>query len=272
MGIGDVMKVTLVSYTPDAMDLLIFTKSTRLTMSPGLFEEIKSWPEDKKRAELEYMRNTIQSSWEFVDYVFLIEGVSRAFTHQLVRHRHNSYAQQAQRAVDMSGFEYITGPSIDTNPLAREWYESSMQNISTDYEKLIELGANKQDARGILPTNISTNIVMKANLRSMHDMALKRLCVKAQGEAQDVFRDMVSEVVKVHPYFEPFLRVWCATYGTCCFPTFPVQDCPVKAIVYDPVSRSAYGSGAIGSLEEINAYHRDNRAEAQPGVVKADDN
>jgi flavin-dependent thymidylate synthase len=259
------MKVSLVSYTQDAVELLIFTKSTRLTMSPGLLGEIKGWSAEKKQAELDYMRGTIQSSWEFVDFVFLIEGVSRAFTHQLVRHRHNSYAQQAQRAVDMSGFDYVTGPSIEADKSRKTLYDDAMDGISQVYNTLVDKGANKQDARGVLPTNIATNIVVKANLRSLHDMALKRLCVKAQGEAQDVFRAMVAEVVKVYPEFKDWLKVWCATYGTCCFPTFPMADCPAKPGVYDPHTQKSYGGGTCAPLDEIERIHRNIRAEAQPG-------
>jgi len=72
------MKVTLINHTQDAAELLLFTKSTRLSMSPGLLDEIRAWPQEKKLAELECMANTIPSSWEFVDYVFMVEGVSRA--------------------------------------------------------------------------------------------------------------------------------------------------------------------------------------------------
>lgn len=259
------MRVSLVSYTRDAVELLIFTKSTRLKMSPGLLAEITAMTPEKKQAELDYMRGTIQSSWEFVDFVFLIEGVSRAFTHQLVRHRHNSYAQQAQRAVDMTDFAYVTGPSIELNESNKIIYDETMADLSEVYKTLVALGANKQDARGVLPTNIATNIIVKANLRSLHDMALKRLCVKAQGEAQDVFRAMVAAVLEVYPQFKDWLKVWCATYGTCCFPTFPVSDCPVKPIVYDPVTQQAYGRGRPGSLERIEAVHGEMRAEAQPG-------
>lgn len=258
------MKVSLISYTPDALELLLLTKNTRLKMSPTLMDEIRAWPIEKRLAELEYMRHTIQSSWEFIDYVFLIEGVSRAFTHQLVRHRHNSYAQQAQRAVDMTGFEYITGPSIADDPLMKGSYDSMMEEISANYQDLVTLGAHKQDARGVLPTNISTNIIMKANLRSLHDMALKRLCVKAQGEAQDVFRALVDEVKVVHPYFGPFLKVWCATYGTCCFHTFPVDQCPVKPGVYNPETQMSYDGDTPNSLDIIEAVHNTWRAEAQP--------
>jgi len=259
------VQVSLVSYTQNAVELLIFTKATRLKMSPALLTEITAMTPEQKQAELDYMRGTIQSSWEFVDFVFLLEGVSRAFTHQLVRHRHNSYAQQAQRAVDMTGFDYVTGPSIERDESNKIVYDDAMADISEIYQTLIAMGANKQDARGVLPTNISTNIIVKANLRSLHDMALKRLCVKAQGEAQDVFRAMVAEVLKVYPQFKDWLKVWCATYGTCCFPTFPVADCPVKTVVYDPVTQQAYGGGKPGPLSMIEFIHGQRRAEAQPG-------
>lgn len=258
------MKVTLISYTPDALELLLLTKNTRLKMSPVLLDEIKAWSEEEKLNQLEYMRHTIQSSWEFVDYVFLIEGVSRAFTHQLVRHRHNSYAQQAQRAVDMTGFEFITGPSIAASENLSDEYQLAMDGISASYKVLTDLGAHKQDARGVLPTNIATNIIMKANLRSLHDMALKRLCVKAQGEAQDVFRAMVDAVKEVHPYFGPFLKVWCATYGTCCFHTFPMAQCPVKPGVYNPETQTSYDGTTPDTLDNIEAVHGAYRAEAQP--------
>ena len=82
------MKVKLISYTQDALELLLLTKNTRLA-NDGLLtlDDIKGWSHDKKMQHIGYMRDTIQSSWEFVDYTFKISGVSRAFTHQLVRTR-----------------------------------------------------------------------------------------------------------------------------------------------------------------------------------------
>src|SRR4051812_12726429 len=123
------MKVTLIDWTgcgnPDewhAANVLIFTKSTRLTMAPGLFKEIADWPTDKKLKELEYMANTIPSSWEFCDYTFMIEGVTRAFTHQFVRSRTWSFAQQTMQVLDVStgpGWDYLTGPSITDENVKR---------------------------------------------------------------------------------------------------------------------------------------------------------
>lgn len=266
------MKVTLIGYTPNALEMLLFTRETRLTMTPGGMLEIMAWDEERKLRELEHARNTIQSSWEFVDYTFAIQDVTRAFTHQLVRHRAGtSFAQQAQRVVDMSGFTYETGPSIRGTP-QEDQYRDTMREIAIGYRKLVEGGVNKQDARGVLPTNICTNIVFKANLRTLHDMGLKRLCVKAQGEFQDVFRAIKSEVVKVHPWAERFIRVNCAWSGTCCFPDFPAEDCPVKMWVYDPekgraYSRAGYPSTPAKTPDAIQEVWNEHRAEAQP-VVK----
>ncbi len=205
------MKVTLIDYTGKgqgewaAADLLIYTKSTRMQMCPGLYEEISKMTEQEKLKELEYMSNTIKSSWEFCDYTFLIEGVSRAFTHQFVRNRHGSYAQQTMRVLDVSGFEYVTGPSIVNTP-NDEKYADHMAYINDAYLDLIASGAKIEDARGILPTNIKTNIVAKFNLRTMSEMAEKRSSPRTQGEYRDVLHDMVDAILEVHPWCGVFLR------------------------------------------------------------------
>lgn len=284
------MKVTLIAATPHALETLIFTKNTRLKMTGEGLAEVIAWPEEKKQKELEYMKNTIQSSWEFVDYVLAIEGVTRAFTHQLVRHRvGTSFAQQAQRVVDMSGFQYLaTGeelnpggdPTSERDSTARDGdpgdnpsnvYDHVMQEIDAGYNKLTTLGVKPQDARGVLPTNVLTNIVFKANLRTLHDMALKRLCVKAQGEFQDVFRAIVAAVASHHPWAESFLRVQCAWNGTCLFPTLPVDQCHVKPFVYDPVTTWSYGQNVgmdtpLKPLSELVQIHARERRDIQPVV------
>jgi flavin-dependent thymidylate synthase len=198
------MKVKLVECTPNAKDLLIFTKNTRLLNVEDAYDEIKDWPEDKKQKELDYMLQTIKSSWEFIDYVFEIRDVTRAFTHQFVRTRTGSYAQQSQRTVDMEGFGYYTPPRISENEIAKAIYDECMQKINEYYHDLREI-VPAEDARGVLPTNIHTNIVAKFNLRTLHETAKSRLSPRAQGEYQQVFKLMVDEVVKVHPWAEPFL-------------------------------------------------------------------
>lgn len=206
------MKVTLINYTGMGMDQweaanqLIFTKSTRLTMSPGLLDDIRAWSEKDKIEALEYMSNTIQSSLEFVDYTFLVEDCDRAFTHQLVRTRTGSYAQQTMRILNVSGFNYTTGPSIKNDPLTERIYERCMNSIQCEYDALIASGAEIEDARGVLPTNICTNIVAKFNLRTISELVAKRSSPRTQGAYRDYVNQVADAVLEVHPMFDVFLR------------------------------------------------------------------
>lgn len=201
------MKVTLISYTPDAAELLIFTKSTRLNMSPSLLDEIKTWPHEKKMAELAYMVTSIASSWEMVDYVFMIEGVSRAYTHQQVRTRHGSYAQQSLRVVDASKLDFVMPERFKEQHrfVERDVVNETVDAIMKGYRALLENGAATEDARSILPTNIATNIVAKFNLRTMSELAKSRTGGRTQGEYINVMNAMCDEVIKVHPWAEQFL-------------------------------------------------------------------
>jgi len=213
------MKVTLVDYTGNgsidpsrhAAALLVFTKNTRLTMSPSLLGEIHEWPMKRLLDELEYMSNTIPSSWEFVDYVYMIEGVSRAFTHQMVRTRTASFAQQTMRVLDVSegkGWDYLTGPSIESNtePRRREVYDGAMETIADVYRTLIELGAEVEDARGVLPTNILTNIVVKMNMRTLVELIRKRTSPRVQGVYRQVLQSFNEEAARVHPWISLFIN------------------------------------------------------------------
>lgn len=215
------MNVTLLSYQPDALELLLYTKNTRLRGGVTL-DDIKAWPVEKKAEHLAYMLDTIQSSWEFAYYVFEIKEGSRAFTHQFVRTRTGSYAQESQRTVDVRDASFVV-PKLEQN---QDFYETAMQASIDNYAGLIEAGVPVQDARGVLPTNIHTSIIAGFNLRTLHDMAEKRLCTRTQGEYQDVFRAMRARVIEVHPWTEPFLQVYCINHGTCCFPRY--TECPVQ--------------------------------------------
>ena len=218
------MKVTLLSYTPDALNLLLRTKNTRL----GFDADPATWPADKKQEHLDYMLDTIKSSWEFVDYTFQIEDVTRAFTHQLVRTRSGSYAQESQRTVDVRDHGVLIPARVRENAEASAIWESACMMIMKSYQILVDdCGIPPQDARGLLPTNILTSIVAKFNLRTLSDMAKVRLCTRTQGEYQQVFRAMRAEVLLVHPWAEPFLQVQCVAIGTCAFPRYGRKECPV---------------------------------------------
>jgi flavin-dependent thymidylate synthase len=217
------MTAELLSHTPDALNLLLKTKGVRLSSE----DDPAQWDEKKKMEHLAYMRDTIKSSWEFVDYTFLISGVTRAFTHQLVRTRTGSYAQQAQRVADVRDQPVEIPPSIERNRAALEIWSDAKETVMAAYGELIDMDVAPQDARGLLPTNMTTTIIAKYNLRTLHDMALVRLCTRTQGEYQGVFKAMKERVVEVHPWAEDFIQVHCVEYGTCAFPRYGKADCPV---------------------------------------------
>lgn len=208
------MKVTLIDYTGKgsadehwaAANLLIFTKQTRLGLSPGMLKEIEGWPLERKKAELTYMADTIPSSWEFVSYTFLVEGVSRAYTHQQVRTRAASYAQQSMRVVEQGKFDYVYTEANRKNPTAKAMIDGCLNVIQETYRALLLLGQPAEDARGILPTNIATNIICKFNMRTFVELFRSRSGGRTQGEYQAVVMSMAMAVLVAHPWMDVFLH------------------------------------------------------------------
>jgi flavin-dependent thymidylate synthase len=207
------MKVTLIDGTgfgssnPGryAANMIAYTRSTRLNMSPGLLAEIQAKDDYEVLKELQLAAGTIPSSWEFVQFTFIVEKVTRAFTHQLVRTRHASYAQQAMRIVEMKDFEYATGPTLTGHN--KGIYEDAMKEIAETYEFLIDAeGVAPEDARGLLPTNILTNICMHINMRNFVNLTRKRVSKRVQDEYRSVLDAMIMEVEKVYPWFYLFYK------------------------------------------------------------------
>jgi len=195
----------LINHTPNAAQLLVFTKATRLTMAPALLAEIQSRPAEAIEQELAYMAETIPSSWEFVDYVFLVEGVSRAYTHQQVRTRAGSYAQQTMRVLDMGKYDYVYTDRNKADQVSMAIIDKTNRYIQGAYSTLIQSGVAPEDARGILPTNIATNIVCKFNLRTLSELCKSRTGGRTQSEYQQVVNAMADAVLAVHPWAERFL-------------------------------------------------------------------
>lgn len=199
------MNVTLINYTANATELLLLTKNTRLTLGKVLMQEIASWSQDRVYDELAYMAKTIPSSWEFVSYTFLIEGVSRAFTHQFVRTRTGSYAQQSMRVVNMADFRYVLTERNLANPDAMARIDRCLAEIKACYQDLLAMGQPEEDARGVLPTNIATNIIAKFDLRALSGLVQSRTGGRTQDEYQRVAGAMADAVLAVHPWAADFL-------------------------------------------------------------------
>lgn len=199
------MKVKLINSTIDPEFILQYTKETRLGFGEETRAKILARTPEEVDKELEYIADTIPSSWEFIDFIFEISDVSRAFTHQFVRTRTNSYAQQTMRLLPMENFGYVTGPSILEEPKRKDAYDYCMYVIQETYNTLLALGAKAEDARGILPTNICTNIIAKINLRTFVDLTKTRTGGRTQGEYQEVMKAAKEEVLRALPWTDKFI-------------------------------------------------------------------
>lgn len=221
------LEVILLDYTSNADRMLVFSKRTRHMKDISAFDEVQRMSQEELDGNLEYVFSTIGSSLEFVTYTFLLSGVTRAFTHQMVRHRVGvAFAQQAQRVATQEHFGYMVPTDIASQTDVAFEFQDTMRKIDEGYLDLLELGAKPQDARGVLPTNILTNILVKINLRALMDMLHVRLCIRAQGEFQTVARLMRDRVIEAHPWVAPHLGPNCLAVGVCKFPAY--DSCPIS--------------------------------------------
>lgn len=200
------MKVTLVNYTQNAARILILAKSTRLNLNADLIGNIANMSDDEILKELDYIANTIPSAWEFIRYTFLVEGVSRNCTHQMVRTRTGSYAEQSMRVTNQCEFEFIMPEAMKgASCYAVAKTETTLDKIKDCYSETILEGFAPEDARSILPGNISTNILCCYNLRTFSDLVKSRTGGRTQGEYQRVANAMADAVLAVHPWADKFL-------------------------------------------------------------------
>ena len=156
------------------------------------------------------------STIEHIQVSFAISNVSRACTHQLVRHRHMSFSQKSQRYVKEKGqFDYIIPPTIEKNPKLVEKYNLFMQNISEFYVELTEAGIPAEDARFVLPNAAASSIVASLNLRELIHIANLRLCTRAQYEIRVMVKMMCDELIKQEPWLAKYLVPKCERLGYC---------------------------------------------------------
>ncbi len=208
------MKVKLINYTPDP-DRTV-AAAARLCYSPVGAEEITEnlAPQDVERFLKMLVDLGHLSPTEHVSFTFAVEGISRATTHQLVRHRIASYSQQSQRYVKMDGFSYIIPPSIEKKPEARALFEKTMDEIKAAYEQLAAM-VHREDARYVLPNACETKIVLTFNCRSLYNFFEHRCCHRAQWEIRKLAELMLAEVRKVAPVLFAKAGPSCIARGYC---------------------------------------------------------
>lgn len=196
--------VRLLSCTPNGLALIY--AAFRQCYFPGFvadrWDELTAAQADKdKQAAFvaRILESGHESPIEHVSFTFAIEGVSRALTHQLVRHRIASYSQQSQRYVDGSDFEYVLPPAIARIPEAKARFEAFMDQVGEAYRELkgiLEDAGRKdkanEDARFVLPQAAASKIVATMNCRSLLNFFQQRCCQRAQWEIRAMADQMLA--------------------------------------------------------------------------------
>lgn len=198
--------VILLSFTPCARELLIFTKQTRLEMGIDAMQRVHEMSDEDKTAELAYMAGTIRSSWEFADLTFLVSGITRATLDQMRTTRTASYAAQSLRVADASGSKVANPFDPENDTLKFVTFEAAAEEAVRGYIRLCHQGAKREDARGLLPLNIQTALVVKYNLRNFVDLVAARSSLRVQGEYADVVREMKRQTLDIWPWAAPFFE------------------------------------------------------------------
>lgn len=210
------MEVKLLRYT-DEPEKTVAT-AARLCYSPASFEQLfkkMSGVEVKNLLTL-LIKSGHHSVLEHANFTFAIGGISRATSHQLVRHRLASYSQQSQRYVKFKTMtksssdglditthfpssSYVIPPSIEKDKKLKKKYKEVMDIIATTYQEFLTAMIPAEDARYLLPNATTTKIISTMNARELRHFFSLRCCNRAQWEIRRMAYKMLSEVLKVAP-------------------------------------------------------------------------
>ncbi len=233
------MKVLLLSHTPDPEKVV--ATAAKLCYSSSDIGSLRDGLTEEKTAGFIEMLASIghESVMEHVSFTFGIEGISRACSHQLVRHRIASYSQKSQRYVNENGFEFITPPEIEALPEAKAEFDRAMEALTESYSRIADIlteshtarlisegcdektAASKarklanEDARFVLPNACETKIVVTMNVRSLFNFFEHRCCNRAQWEIRAVANEMLSQCLGVAPHIFRYAGPSCVTSGKC---------------------------------------------------------
>lgn len=173
------MKVTLIQATPNPVETIAQIASICYD----------SDPKNPMALVKHLYKNGHLSVFEHIYFTFKIEGISRACSHQLVRHRHCSFTQRSQRYCSEDGFEVVKPATMDKLAYPY-WYEQYNECIRTGYNELQKAGIPNEDARYILPNACATSLYLSCNLRELIHLCNERLCTRAQWEIRELVQNM----------------------------------------------------------------------------------
>ena len=207
--------VSIISHTEKPLETIY--RAARQCYSAGSVADMEPASRDKM-AELvqRCIRSGHTSVLEHVSFTFAISGVSRALSHQLVRHRMASYSQQSQRYVQAGELEYVCPPRLaKTASMELCYFLASIATAECLYRALLDSGVPAEDARFILPNATATNIVMTMNCRALLHFFEERCCNKAQWEIHSMAMRMMDCMVDGLPEVFNLAGPKCRLLGYC---------------------------------------------------------
>lgn len=175
------MKVTLIAHTPNPLYVCAQAASVCYHSEPSL-KIVKGC-----------IRSGHASILEHATFTFKIEGISRACSHQIVRHRIASYSQESQRYVTYDNLEWALDGLDELN---KDTIEADCDYALLNYRQLIDKGVPAEQARAVLPNATPTTIYMTMNFRSLMHFCNERLCTRAQAEIRQVAKLMKNSILE----------------------------------------------------------------------------
>ncbi len=213
------LEVSLISIPDNLLDI-VYT-ACRTCYSPEgaveIFKNISDITDEKKFSLIKKVISSGHySTIEHIQLTFAINNISRAATHQLVRHRHASYSQKSQRYVkEKDELDYIIPEAIEKDPILKEKFQKHIDSVLKLYSEFIDSGIKKEDARAILPNATVSSLVMSLNIRELIHLANLRLCTRAQYEIRQTVKKMCELVVEREPWLKEHLVPKCERLGYC---------------------------------------------------------
>lgn len=215
------MRVKVLPLNKDEVMNKLYT-ACRTCYNPGspidMWEEVDTIPyEDKVKLIKHVLNSQHMSVLEHVSITVLIEGIDRAVSHQLVRHRMASYSMQSQRYVEFKDgkFDYTVPKTISEHEYTLRLFNAAMDYLTNAYAELVKCGIPAEDARALLPNACCTNLTMTVNIRELIHQCNERLCTCAQASIRAMFKEIAKQVTTELDFLKDYLQPKCVRDGYC---------------------------------------------------------
>ena len=207
------MKVILLAHTPDPEKVVAAAAKVCYSNSDIRTLYDKLTPENTASFIQKLVDMGHESPMEHVSFTFAIDGVSRSFLAQITRHRIASFSVRSQRYCTYESDDFVE-PVLKTEK-EKEIFNEAVKSAKDYYDKLIEAGANKEDARAVLPNAAQTCMMVTMNARELKHFFGLRCCNRAQAEIRTVAKEMLKLVKEVAPNLFKNAGAHCVSLGYC---------------------------------------------------------